>query len=197
MLAQGAPLAQTEARVKKVVAALEALNAAESPNQPDGQPLVQSITISYGVNADAASESGPHLATVSAQLLPAGVRTTEVTRIVDDWKKRTGPMPDMASLRFTDKERGVGGKPIDVRLQGPDLAILEATARDMRAFFRGFQGVRDVNYDLRPGKPGICGFPAPGSGLGARGDGAEHRHTTARRFSRGYRAGGAGCARRA
>lgn len=168
LLAQGAPFAQTEARVQKVVAALEALNAEETPFQPDGQPLVQSITVSYGVNADAASESGPHLATVSAQLLPAGVRATEVAKIVDDWKKRTGPMPDMVSLRFTDKERGVGGKPIDVRLQGPDLAVLESTAREMRAFFRGFQGVRDVNVDLRPGKAEyvISLRPAAASALG-------------------------------
>ena len=168
LLAQGAPLAQTEARVNKVVAALEALNTEETPNQPEGKPLVQSITISYGVNADAASESGPHLATVSAQLLPAGVRTTEVKKIVDDWKKRTGPMPDMASLRFTDKERGVGGKPIDVRLQGPDLTVLEATGHEMRAFFRGFQGVRDVSYDLRPGKPEyvVSLRPATASALG-------------------------------
>lgn len=168
LLAQGAPLAQTEARVKKVVTALEALNAEETLKQPDGKPLVQSITVSYGTNADAASESGPHLATVSAQLLPAGVRTTEVKKIVDDWKKRTGPMPDMASLRFTDKERGVGGKPIDVRLQGPDLTVLEATARDLRAFFRGFQGVRDVSYDLRPGKPEyvVSLRPAAASALG-------------------------------
>ena len=168
LLAQGAPLEQTEARVRKVIAALEALNADETPNQPGGQALVQGMTIFYGTNADAASESGPHMATVSAKLLPAGVRTTEVTQIVDDWRKRTGPMPDMASLRFTDRERGPGGKPIDVRLQGPDLTVLETTAREMRGFFRDFQGVRDVSYDLRPGKPEyvISLRPAAASALG-------------------------------
>ena len=40
----------------------------------------------------------------------AGVRATDVTEILDRWKKLTGPMPDMAALRFTDKERGAGGK---------------------------------------------------------------------------------------
>ena len=173
LLAQGAPLSQTEARVQKVVAALEKLNAAETPKQPDSQPLVQSVTVSFGSNADAASESGPHLATVSAKLLPAGTRTTTVTQIVNDWKKATGPMPDMASLRFTDKERGVGGKPIDVRLQGPDMAALETTAREMRAFFRAFQGVRDVAYDLRPGKPEyvVSLRPAAASALGVTAQG--------------------------
>ncbi|MFC2967525.1 efflux RND transporter permease subunit [Acidimangrovimonas pyrenivorans] len=151
LLAQGAPLDLTRQRVAKVEAALNKLNAEETPKQPGGQPLVESITVSYGVNADV-PETGPHMATVSARLLPAGVRSTSVTDVLDQWKKLTGPMPDMAALRFTDKERGVGGKPIDIRLQGPDLATLETTARQLRGFFREFDGVRDVTYDLRPGK---------------------------------------------
>ena len=152
LLVQGSPLARTEQRVAKVVAALEKMNAELTPAQPGGQPLVQNITISYGTNADS-PEIGPHMATVSAKLLPAGTRTTAVTEILDKWKQLTGPLPDMVSFRITDKERGAGGKPIDVRLQGPDLQALEATAKDMRKFFRGFAGVRDVTYDLQPGKP--------------------------------------------
>ena len=152
LLVQGSPLARTEQRVAKVVAALDKMNAELSPAQPGGQKLVQSYTISYGTNADS-PEVGPHMATVSAKLLPAGTRTTSVTDILDKWKQLTGPLPDMAAFRITDKERGAGGKPIDVRLQGPDLKALEATAKEMRKFFRGFAGVRDVTYDLQPGKP--------------------------------------------
>lgn len=152
LLVQGSPLARTEQRVKKVVTALEAMNDELSPAQPGSQPLVQSTTISYGTNVDS-PEVGPHMATVSAKLLPAGTRTTGVSDILDTWKKLTGPLPDMAAFRITDKERGAGGKPIDVRLQGPDLKSLEATAKEMRKFFRGFAGVRDITYDLQPGKP--------------------------------------------
>jgi multidrug efflux pump subunit AcrB len=151
LLAQGTPLELTAKRVRNVTEALAKLDAEESPNQPDGQPLIGKVTISYGSNADVA-ESGPHMATVSAALLPAGIRTTSVTAILDRWKQLTGPMPDMAALRFTDRERGVGGKPIDIRLQGGDLNALEATADELRGFFRGFAGVRDVTHDLRPGK---------------------------------------------
>jgi len=85
--------------------------------------------------------------------LRAEDRNTNVTTIVERWKKLTGPLPDMSSLRFTDKDRGVGGKPIAIRLQGDDLDQLKATAVEMRKFFRGFAGVRDVIDDLRPGKP--------------------------------------------
>jgi len=167
LLVQGSPLKRTEQRVAKAVTALEKMNAEWTPDQPDGQALVQSYTVTYSVNPDT-PETGPHMATVSAKLLPAGERTTEVTDIVDRWKKLTGPMPDMAALRFTDKERGAGGKPIDIRLQGPDLNELRATAKEMRKFFRAFAGVRDVNFDLQPGKPEyiITLRPAAASALG-------------------------------
>ncbi len=59
----------------------------------------------------------------------------------------------MLSLRFTDRERGPGGKPIDIMLQGPDLGQIDLAARQMRGFFMGFPGVRDVQSDLKPGKP--------------------------------------------
>lgn len=152
LLAEGSPLARTEARVAKVVKALEKLNADLTPDQPGAQPLVQSYTVTYGVNADSPS-SGPNMATVSAALLPAGTRTTPVGAVLDGWKKGVGQMPDMAAFRITDKERGAGGKPIDLLLEGEDLAELATTARELRRFFRGFDGVRDVTFDLQPGKP--------------------------------------------
>ncbi|MBD3802297.1 MAG: efflux RND transporter permease subunit [Thioclava sp.] len=154
LLAEGSPLARTEARVAKVVKALEQLNAELTPEQPDGQQLVQSYTITYGANADSPS-SGPNMATVSAALLPAGTRSTEVGVILDTWKKLVGQMPDMAAFRITDKERGAGGKPIDLLLEGDNLDDLAITARELRKFFRGFDGVRDVTFDLQPGKPEI------------------------------------------
>ncbi|MCR8549419.1 efflux RND transporter permease subunit [Salipiger sp. P9] len=152
LLAEGAPLALTEKRVTKVVSALETMNDELTPAQPDGQPLVQSYTITYGSNPDA-SGTGPHMATVSAKLLPAGVRSTDVTEVLDRWKSLTGRLPDMAAFRITDKERGAGGKPIDLLVQGPDLDDLATTARELRRFFRDFAGVRDVTFDLMPGKP--------------------------------------------
>lgn len=154
LLSAGSPLERTEQRVAKVVKALETLDQTLTPQQPDGQRLVKSYTITYSVNTDSPT-SGPNMATVSAALLPAGIRTTPVTDIVDQWKRLTGRMPDMAALRFTDKERGAGGKPIDLLVTGNSLEDLSMTARELRRFFRGFDGVRDVTYDLQPGKPEI------------------------------------------
>ena len=167
LLVQGSPLERTEQRVAKVVKALDKMNAELTADQPEGLPLVQSYTVTYSANADT-PETGAHMATVSAKLLPAGIRSTEVTTIIDRWKKLVGPMPDMAAFRITDKERGAGGKPIDIRLQGNDLNELRATAKEMRKFFRDFEGVRDVTFDLQPGKSEfiVTMRPAAASALG-------------------------------
>lgn len=152
-LPQGTPLSMTEARVERVLMALERLNSEETPKQPDEQALVSSVTVSFGTNPDVPAESGPHLARISAELLPAGTRDTRLAHVLDRWRQLTGPIPDMVSLRFTDRERGPGGKPIDITLQGPDLDELAVTARKLRRFFLDFPGVRDVQSDLKPGKP--------------------------------------------
>ena len=79
------PEAEMQARVDRVVQALETLDAELTPQQPEGRALVEGYTINYGTNADT-PETGAHLATVSARLLPAGVRATDVTEILDRWK---------------------------------------------------------------------------------------------------------------
>lgn len=168
ILPQGTPLARTEERVARVLAALERLDAEETPRQPGGEALVRAVTVSFGVNPDAPAESGAHLARISAELLPAGTRATELEAIVDRWRQLTGPLPDMVALRFTDRERGPGGKPIDVMLRGSDLAELDEAARKLRRFFLAFPGVRDVQTDLKPGKPEqvVRLDPATASALG-------------------------------
>ena len=57
-----------------------------------------------------------------------------------------------------------GGKPIDVRVQGPDLKALEQTAREMRKFFQGFAGVRDVTCGFRAYRAGALRRAAAHSG---------------------------------
>ena len=68
LLPQGTPLAQTERAVAQIRRALEQVDAEFSPPQPDDEPLVRQVSVRYNFNQDA-YESGPHLATVTADLL--------------------------------------------------------------------------------------------------------------------------------
>lgn len=177
LMPQGTPLHVTEEAVGQVVAALAKVDKAFSPQQPNGQKLIKNVLVYYGVNVDA-NEKGPHLATISADLLRAEKRNGSVRDFLPMWRKQTGPVAGALAMKFTDKERGVGGNAIDIRLRGGNLEQLKKAGNDLKAFLNGFAGVVDVLDDLRPGKPEFkvaLYDDAGGLGLSAKGVSEELR----------------------
>ncbi len=154
LLPQGTPLARTEAVVGRLVATLEEVNQTFTPGQPGGQQLIRQVGIEYGVNADA-FESGPHLATVTADLLAAERRNASVAEIIQAWRAAMGAVPDVIALKFAEFQIGIAGRPIDIRLRGSDLDELKAASLELQAWLGGYPAVFDLSDDLRPGKPEI------------------------------------------
>jgi hydrophobic/amphiphilic exporter-1 (mainly G- bacteria), HAE1 family len=152
LLPQGTPLERTEGAVEKMTNALKQLDEEFSARQSGGRRMVKNISVLYNTNVDA-YESGPHLATVSADLLRAEERDGTVDEMLTRWRELVGDLPDVIALKFTDKERGVAGKAIDLRLQGNNLTLLKRASLDLQEFLAGFKGVKDVSDDLRSGKP--------------------------------------------
>lgn len=152
LLPQGSPLKQTEAVVEKLVSALKKVDKQYTPQQKSGEALVQNISIFYNTNIDA-KESGTHIATVSADLLHAEKRSGKIPQLLTDWRNYTGDIAGVISLKFTDKERGIAGKAIDIRLHGNNLEMLKKASIDLQQWLKDFNGVVDVSDDLRPGKP--------------------------------------------
>lgn len=154
LLPQGTPLARTEHVVERVLAALDTLDREARPNQPDGQALVRNVLVLYDRNSDA-YESGPHVATISVDLLGSETRNARLDDVLDRWRELVGPVPDVLALKFTERAIGPGGRPIDIRLEGDDLEQLKAASMDLQAWLRSYRGVHDLSDDLRPGKPEV------------------------------------------
>ncbi len=154
LLPQGTPLERTEAVVDRVSNAIKTIGERLTPQQPDGQALVKAITIEFNNNADA-FETGPHVATVRADLLSAEVRTKTSDDILGLWRKEVASLPDVLNLKFTTPTIGPGGRPIDIQLKGPDLNALKAAARDLVNWLKRYRGAVDISDDLRPGKPEV------------------------------------------
>jgi multidrug efflux pump subunit AcrB len=159
LMPAGTPLAETEAVVEQVTAALGGVDEAfthRQPAGPDGRPerLVRNVLVQYNVNAGA-YETGPHVATVTADLLSAQVRRGRIADIAALWRERIGTLPDVLSLTFKEPQTGPAGLPIEIRLQGAGLDDLKAAAEELQAWLGSFAGVTDLNDDLRPGKPEI------------------------------------------
>jgi len=154
LLPQGTPLARTEAVVKGLTDAIAKVDAEFMPSQPGNQHLIQNVSVQYNANADA-YESGPHVATVTADLLKAEKRKARVDDVINRWRELTGHVPDLISLKFTEPVIGPAGRPIDIRLQGKNLDDLKKASGEMQTWLKQFKGVFDVSDDLRPGKPEI------------------------------------------
>lgn len=152
LLPQGTSLQRTEQVVDQVVAAIKKIDAEESPKQEVNQPLVENISILFNTNADA-GEAGPHVATVSVDLLNAETRTTSMDTITSHWREYVGAIPDIISINFKEPSLGPGGLAIEIDLKGEDLQRLKQAAISLRGWLGGYQGVVDLDDNLRPGKP--------------------------------------------
>ena len=152
LLPQGTPLERTEEVVAHMVATLASINTELTSQQPEGQKLVRHVGIQYDFNEDA-FENGPHLATITADLLGAEIRTTKLDDLMNMWRKRAGPLPDVLSIKFSGFEIPIAGRAIDIRLSGQDLERLKTASLELQGWLNSFKGVLDLADDLRPGKP--------------------------------------------
>ncbi len=166
---QGTPLPRTEAAVAQVEAALTRINAQLAPEQPGGQDLVLRRITRFNRNLSA-GESGPHVATVSADLLGAETRATDLDTLIAVWREEIGVLPGVASLVLTEPGIGPQGIAVELHLSHPDLETLDAAGRATLAELETYVGVRNATRDLRPGKPELrltLGTGAQALGLSA------------------------------
>ena len=152
LLPQGTPLARTEAVVARIERAALKLNEELTPQQPGQQPLIKARSIRFNENADA-FESGPHVATISIDLLPSETRTIDNDTFFARWRDAVGTIPDVISLQFIEPSIGPAGRAIDIRLIGSDLNALKAASLDLQKWLNRYAGVVDLMDDLRLGKP--------------------------------------------
>jgi multidrug efflux pump subunit AcrB len=152
LMPQGTPLERTEETVQHILAALERTNEAFAPEQPEGQDLVDQVFVQFGVNSEA-FESGPHVATITVDLLSAEERSGTIEAYLAEWRRQIGPIPDVLHLTLSEPGFGPGGRPIEVRLRGKDLNELKAGAQELNDWISRFIGVTNLSDDLRWGKP--------------------------------------------
>lgn len=152
LLPQGTSFAKTEEVVDKVVVAMKKFDEELTPMQPDKQPLVTNYSVLFSTNQDA-GESGPHVATVSLDLLSAEERTTTMDEIIRTWRSYTGGMADVINIAYKEPSIGPGGLALEMQLQGRDLKRLKLASNMLIDWLGGYDGVFDLDDDLRPGKP--------------------------------------------
>ncbi|PCJ47501.1 MAG: acriflavin resistance protein [Gammaproteobacteria bacterium] len=149
LMPSGTPLVQTEIVVQELLAALD--KTEQELQQDEDKKLVKAITVSFNENLDA-HEFGPHLATITIDLLTAQRRNTKLQRFVDLWRNNVGTLPQAQAISFKEPKVGPSGQAIEIRLLGKNLEQLSEASYDLQNWLAGYQGVENVYDDLRPGK---------------------------------------------
>jgi HAE1 family hydrophobic/amphiphilic exporter-1 len=152
LLPQGTPLWRTEEVVERITRGVDTIDREFSPLQPDGKRLVKNVQVRFNTNLDA-NESGPHLATVTVDLLTAEERNGSLDDFINRWREDVGVVPDLVALNFKEPTIGPGGIPLEIRLTGPDLDALKQASMELQEWLSRYRGVFDLSDNLRPGKP--------------------------------------------
>ena len=152
LMPQGTPLSRTQELVDKILAALERTNLEFTAIQPENQDLVRNAYVQYNRNTES-FENGPHVATITVDLLTAEKRSGSLDTYLAAWRREIGTLPDVLSLTLSKPGFGPGGRPIELRLRGRDLDKMKQAVTDLKAWFGQFEGVVNLADDLRLGKP--------------------------------------------
>ena len=152
LMPQGTPFARTAEVADRVSAALGRVDAAIAPDQPGGAVLVKSVQTRFNYNPTA-GESGPHVATISADLLGAETRTATLDEIVTLWRKEIGDVPGALAILLMEPSIGPQGIAIEIRLSAPDLEELARAANRLLTEVQTYAGVFNATHDLHAGKP--------------------------------------------
>ena len=160
LMPTGTPLHKTEEVVQQLLDALHESNAELS--KQEAEPLVKAITVSYNKNADA-SDTGPHLATITADLLTAETRNTHMQDLINLWRSKAGVIPSAQTIAFKEPAIGPSGRAIEIRLAGHQLDEVSEAAYGLKKWLSGYPGVNNLQSDLRPGKPEFVLTLKPGA----------------------------------
>ena len=152
LMPQGTPLQRTEQTVKQILYGLSEMNKEFKPGQPGRQDLVVNANVQFNQN-DEAYENGPHVATVTVDLLSAENRAGLIDDYIAVWEEKIGPLSDVISLTIGEPGFGPAGRPIEIRVRGKDLDLMKSAVSEMQTWFEQFKGVLNLSDDLRPGKP--------------------------------------------
>lgn len=152
LMPHGTPIKRTENVVDQVLTALERTNQHYKTRQPDSMELVTNIYVQYNSNTEA-FENGPHVATITVDLLTADRRSGTIDEYLAFWRKEIGNLPDVLSLTLSEPGFGPGGRPIEIRLRGKKLNEMKTAVTELKSWFAQFEGVLNLTDDLRTGRP--------------------------------------------
>ena len=100
--------------------------------------------------------NGGHAARVTFELMNPDIRPISTQEFVDLWRKETGRISGLETLRFRSNSGGPGGgDALTVDLSHRDMDVLKQASHELAEALATFPMVRDIDDGFTPGKPQI------------------------------------------
>jgi multidrug efflux pump subunit AcrB len=144
----------TDEATKRIEEAIQSLGQEyEDAGKPFLNNVFRSVGGGFAGDPTQLADNGSHLAFMLVELKPASDRpyisSSEVTEL---WRSRVGQIPGLERIAFEGAQIGPGGKPIEFKLLGDDMDVLEAAVEETKKKLASYQGVYDVADGSETGK---------------------------------------------
>ncbi len=147
---EGTPSATTQQAVQQIDEAL--LRLAAKTTTLTGEDMIRERLALVGQTLGEIPESGPNLGAIQAILLQSEKRGVHSKDLMVAWEKEIGIIQGVQSLTFEGMATGPPGAPIEIWVQGYNLAVIQAAAQDIMNRLQRFDGVFQIRSDFSKGK---------------------------------------------
>lgn len=148
----GTPLQKTKEVCNTILMKFQELDQEYREKYKDS--LIRGIYTRYSHNVDY-QESGPHVATVTVDLISPQERKMSLVQILSRWEELVGQIAGASSISYQEPVLGPSGRPLHLRLFHHDLEVLSISSQSLKQKMSGYKGVHNVMTDLRPGQPQV------------------------------------------
>ncbi|MBI2346715.1 MAG: efflux RND transporter permease subunit [Deltaproteobacteria bacterium] len=148
----GTPLSETERRYEILEQRVRNFFA-EPSARGELDNFAAQIGISQNDPEDPATRRGSHVGQIAIYLTPPAKRDRSLEAIVGELRPRLTDTPGFTRITVDRVRPGPPvGKPIAIKIRGPDFAVLEQLAGRLKDALAGLSGVTDIMDDYEPGK---------------------------------------------
>jgi multidrug efflux pump subunit AcrB len=156
-LPYGAPVAETEAIVERVVQAGQSLLDEYGGEEKFSRGLFAQVgargSLEGGDRATGLGPTGSHLAEAAVYLVELTERPFTAKEFANKWRERVGDIPGLEHLKFVYDVAGPSpGAAVHVELAHERLDVLERAAAELASQMREYAGVFDIDDGFSPGK---------------------------------------------
>ena len=158
---RGIPVEKTTEAIRRLSAAAEKMEVEFSGGSGNTNVILHSLASvgqqPFRTEAEKAggnygsSHFGSHKGEVHLEVAPSEERTITSQEIANRWRELAGEFPGAVEVGFSASIFSAG-KPINIRLSGPDIKTLQTAALELKDQLKAIDGVRDISDSFRLGK---------------------------------------------